>query len=453
MLPRRDLGWGGIARLGLVQAALGAVVALTTSTLNRLMVVEVALPAVVPGALVTLHHAMQLLRPRMGHGSDRGRRNTPWIVGGMATLSLGGVLAAVATAWMATALVPGLVLATVAFALIGLGVSAAGTSLLVLLAKRVAAERRAAAATVVWMLMIAGLGLSATLSGRMLEPYSGARLVAVAAGVSGLAFLLTLLGLRGVEGAGGRAAPAGGEEHGGGPGFRQALARVWVDRDARRFTVFVFVSMLAYSAQDLILEPFAGSRFGFSPGASTRLSGTQHGGVFTGMLLVATVTQLARGTGAASLKRWVVGGCLASAAAMSGLVLAALTAMPWPLRANVFVLGISNGAFSMAAIAAMMALAGKGDDAREGVRMGLWGASQAIAFAAGGALGTVLADLSRWALGSSSAAYAVVFAIEVLGFLVAAVLAREIPFPDAPPGRGAAGPLPARDAGVAQGAA
>ena len=75
---RRDsLGWLGIVRLGLVQTALGAVVVLATSTLNRVMVVEYALPAIVPGALVALHYAVQMLRPRLGHGSDVGGRRTP----------------------------------------------------------------------------------------------------------------------------------------------------------------------------------------------------------------------------------------------------------------------------------------------------------------------------------------------------------------------------------------
>ena len=59
----RPLGWFGIVRLGFVQAALGAIVVLVTSTLNRVMVVELALPAVVPGALVALHYAVQVLRP------------------------------------------------------------------------------------------------------------------------------------------------------------------------------------------------------------------------------------------------------------------------------------------------------------------------------------------------------------------------------------------------------
>ena len=47
--------WLGIARFGLVQAALGAIVVLTTSTINRVMIVELALPAMVPGLLVTWH--------------------------------------------------------------------------------------------------------------------------------------------------------------------------------------------------------------------------------------------------------------------------------------------------------------------------------------------------------------------------------------------------------------
>ena len=68
------LGWAGIFRLGLVQAMLGAVVVLTTSTLNRVMVVELALPALLPGLLVALHYAVQLTLPRMGYGSDRGQR-------------------------------------------------------------------------------------------------------------------------------------------------------------------------------------------------------------------------------------------------------------------------------------------------------------------------------------------------------------------------------------------
>ena len=95
----QHIGWAGVARLGLVQACMGAVVVLTTSTLNRVMVVELGLAAVLPGLMVALHYLVQISRPRMGHGSDIGGRRTPWILGGMLLLACGGMAATVGTVW------------------------------------------------------------------------------------------------------------------------------------------------------------------------------------------------------------------------------------------------------------------------------------------------------------------------------------------------------------------
>jgi MFS transporter, BCD family, chlorophyll transporter len=416
-----DFGWLGIVRLGLVQAALGAMVVLTTSTLNRVMVVELALPALLPGLLVALHYLVQVVRPRMGFGSDVGGRRTPWIVGGLALLALGAIGAAAATAWMNHSHPAGTALAFVCFVLIGVGVSASGTNVLVLLAKRVPETRRAPAATIVWMMMIFGFALTAGVAGQLLDPYSPERLVWVMAAVCSAAFVLAIVALRGLEGnvVITTAEPAP-------PPFRAALAQVWAEPEARRFTVFIFISMLAYSAQDLILEPFAGTVFGWTPGQTTELSGVQHGGVLLGMVLVALAGGGWLGRRFGSLRAWAVGGCLVSALALGGLVVAGAMGPPWPLAATVFVLGAANGAFSIAAIGSMMRLAGQGRQRREGVRMGLWGAAQAVAFGLGGVLGTGASDIARRLLGSPAAAYATVFALEALLFVMSAVLAARI---------------------------
>jgi BCD family chlorophyll transporter-like MFS transporter len=425
------LSWFGIARLGLVQAMLGAVVVLTTSTLNRVMVVELALPALLPGLLVALHYAVQMSRPRMGYGADVSARRTPWIVGGMAVLALGGVGAAASVAWMGERPVAAMAAAVLSFSMVGLGVSAAGTSLLTLLAKRVDAPRRAAAAATVWVMMITGFALTAGVAGRFLDPYSPERLVAVSATVSALAFAVTLIALARLEGRAGAGASAVDERPAmNAARFRQALSEVWAEPDARRFTVFVFVAMLAYSAQDLILEPFAGVMFGFTPGETTQLSGVQHGGTLAGMLLAALAGRRLFGMSFGSLRVWTVCGCLASCAALGGLAFAGFVAAPeWPLRANVFILGVANGAFSIAAIGSMMALAGHGRGSREGTRMGLWGAAQAIAFAGGGVVGTAVADIARAVLGAPGPAYAIVFALEALLFVASARLAARIALP------------------------
>ena len=144
----RPLGWFGIVRLGLVQSAIGAIVMLCTSLINRVMIVEYALPAALPAGLVAWHYAVQLSRPAWGHGSDRGRRRTPWTIAGMAILAIGAMLAIEAVALLSGRSGWGYALAIVAFAMIGAGVGAAGTSLLALLATCVTPTRRAAAASI-----------------------------------------------------------------------------------------------------------------------------------------------------------------------------------------------------------------------------------------------------------------------------------------------------------------
>ena len=423
------LGWISIIRMGLVQASLGAVVVLTTSVLNRVMVVELALPAMLPGALVALHYVVQLMRPRIGHSSDAGGRRTPWIVGGMATLALGGFLAACGTVLMGTSFLLGVMLAVLAYVLIGLGVGAAGTSLLVLLAKRVEPSRRAAAATIVWMMMIFGFAVTAGVAGKLLDPFSSTRLLMASAAVSLLAFAFATIAIRGIEGRHATAdQPATTKRSH--ASFRAAFAEVWSEPDARRFTIFVFVSMLAYSAQDLILEPFAGAVHQFTPGESTKLSGLQHGGVLAGMILVAIAGSLFKERALGSLRLWTIGGCVASALAMAALAFSASGSLPFSLGIAVFALGVANGAFSIAAIGSMMRLSSGGFDAkgtgREGMRMGLWGAAQAIAFGLGGFLGTAASDLARYVSGSAAVGYGAVFTAEALLFLIAAVIAATV---------------------------
>jgi BCD family chlorophyll transporter-like MFS transporter len=318
------IGWISIARLGLVQAALGAIVVLMTSTINRVMVVELALPAFVPGILVASHYAIQILRPAWGYGSDVGGRRTPWIVGGMAALALGGTGAA-------------------------------------------------------------------------------------------LAFLVAVLAAMGIErGAKGaaRSAPSAAR-----PPFREAFGQVWREPAAREFTIFIFVSMLAYSAQELLVEPFGGLVFGMTPGATTKLAGLQHGGVLTGMLGVAFAASAIGGPILGSLRMWTVAGCLASSASLVAIAASGFASAAGPLRAAVFALGVSNGAFAVAAIGSMMSLAGAGAGSREGTRMGLWGAAQAVAFGLGGFVGTVAVDVVRRFVSAPLTAYDTAFVGEAILFL------------------------------------
>ncbi len=409
-----QLSWVQIVRLGLVQMCLGAIVVLMTSTLNRLMVVELALPAVLPGLLVGLHYGVQITRPNWGFLSDRTGRRSRWIVGGMVLLASGGLLAAAAVPVMETQFATGLALSVLAYAVIGVGVGASGTSLLALLATATAPHRRPAAATITWLMMIFGIAVTATVAGKFLDPYSHARLLEVVALVTGGAVVLTMLAVAGIESrVQARAEPES-------TPFRQGLAEVWAEPRARAFTLFVFLSMTAYFMQELILEPYAGLVFGFTPGQTTSLSGAQNGGVFVGMVLVGiAVTGLRLG----SLRGWVIAGCLGSAAALVAVALA--PTLDLPLVPVVVTMGLFNGIFAVSAIGSMMQLAGEGRGAREGTRMGLWGASQAIAAGFGGLTGAALADVLR-TVTTDATAFGLTFLLEAGLFLASALVAARV---------------------------
>jgi BCD family chlorophyll transporter-like MFS transporter len=413
--PASALGWSGIVRLGLVQASLAAVVVLVTSTLNRVMVVEYAMPAMLPGFLVALHYAVQMVRPRFGHGSDVGGRRTPWILGGMVVLGAGGIACAVATVSLAAHPALALAGAVAAYATVGLGVGAAGTSLLVLMAQRVDDRRRAAAATIVWVMMIAGLAITSKLASLFLQPFTPRRLVLVLSATALAAIALATLAVRGIEGRG----PGAGRmpDRGDGSRLGPALRELWREPQARNFTLFVFVSMLAYSAQELILEPFAGLVFAYTPAQSAGLSSLLHQGVLLGMIAVALACS---GRRVGHLRSWAVGGCIASSCGMLGLAAATVAGPAWPLRMSVFSLGLAIGSFTVAAIGSMMELAHQSRDGRAGLRMGLWGAAQAVAFALGGLFGASIVDAFRHLFGSPSLAFGVVFGAESALFLVAA---------------------------------
>lgn len=415
-LPRTYMGWGGIARLGLAQIAIGAVAAIMTSTLNRVMVVELALPATIPSVLVALHFAIQMSRARFGFDSDQSATRAPWILGGALVLALGGVLAALAVAFAAERLMLGLTLAFFAYALIGIGMSAAGTALLAHVAEQVEPRKLGGAAALLWIMMIFGIAVTAGVSGQLLDPFSYSRLVTVTAAVCGIAALLASIAAWGSWGI--KRPPLTEPAVAKDAGFKGAIKDALLDRTTRRFALFVFAAMLAYSAQDLILEPFAGRVFGMTPGESTKLGGTQHGGVMLGMLGAALLSARF-----GSLRIWAAGGCIASA-----LALLVLAQSPWLggvvlLQATVFALGVANGVFAVGAIGSMMAMTAADTTRGTGIRLGVYGAAQAIAYGVGSLGGGVMSDITIAAMGDPARGYVAVFFAEGILFVIAAAMA------------------------------
>ena len=136
-----------------------------------------------------------------------------------------------------------------------------------------------------------------------------------------------------------------------------------------------------------------------------------------------TVGFLASGLKIGNLKNWVAFGCFGSAFSLALIAALGNYQINFGLENAVILLGFMNGIFAVAAIGSMMELAGQGQKAREGTRMGLWGAAQAIAAAFAMLLGTSAVDILKYLSFNTASAYGIVFTFEALIFVVAAVIA------------------------------
>ncbi len=413
------LGWFGIIRLGLVQMSLGGIIVLATSPFNRVVVKELGLPATLFGLLIGLHYAAEMLRPRWGHGSDKGGQRTPWIVGGMAVLAISVIAAAASIALMSTNTVLGISGAVLSYIGIGVGAGAAGTSLIVLIAKLTSPARKPNAAALVWTMMIAGTAISAITYGALIDPFSMHRMIVVSSAISAFCFASSVIAIWGIERG---AASSQTESEKRATSFLEAVRDVWSEPQARRMTVFIFVSMLAFSAQEVLLEPFAATAFNWTPGETGALFGLHRAGTVIGMALGAVIGSLGR-KNAIAARFWVAGGCFASALGLFVLASVGFSGVAGLLKVVVFSLGVANGVYAVAAIGTMISLANAGKGAREGVRLGLWGAAQGSAFGLGAVAGPAAVNLAQVTLGLSAGAYALLFLVQGTLFVISTGLA------------------------------
>ena len=287
------------------------------------MIEELSLLAMAPGVLIGAYYAAQLSRLAFGYRSDVMGLRTPWIVGGLAVLGIAGVLAAMSVSLMADDVALGFAAAFGSYVLVGVGVGAAGTLLFALIAMVVAPERRAPAATIVWLLMIAGLAVTAALAGAALDPFSYDRLVEVAIVISLVALALGTIGLWGIERRAALLPPP--ERHrsaGSVAAMRAAFGEILREPAARTFTIFVFASMFAFNMQELVMEPFSAAIFGYTVGESTTLASFHRTGILVGLITAAVAGRLLRGR-AQGVVGLAILGCVGSALCLGALALGA----------------------------------------------------------------------------------------------------------------------------------
>lgn len=428
-----DLPLGQLLRLSLFQVSVGMATVLLLGTLNRVMIVELGVPALVVALMVALPVLIAPFRALLGFRSDTYRSaigwkrvpymwfGTIWQMGGLAVMPFALIVLGGDTVHD----VPfaGEALAAIAFLMTGLGLHMTQTAGLALASDRATEETRPRVVALLYVMFLLGMGVSSLVIGWLLRDFTPVTLVRVVQGAAAVTILLNLIALWKQE----HVRPMSkAEREAPRPQFRDAWAALTRGSNAGRLLAVVFLGTLAFSMQDVLLEPYGGEILGLSVSATTLLTAQWATGALIGFALAAR--WLGRG---ANPIRIGARGLLIGIAAFSAVIFAAPLDSYLLFALGAVLIGLGGGLFGVSTLTAAMALPAD-DVAGHGLALGAWGAAQAtaagVAIAMGGAIrdivgGAAMAGYLGPVLADPATGYSVVYHVEIgLLFVTLAVL-------------------------------
>jgi BCD family chlorophyll transporter-like MFS transporter len=430
-----ELPLGRLLRLSLFQVSVGMALVLLVGTLNRVMIVELGVPASLVAVMISLPVLFAPFRALVGYKSDNhqsalGWRRVPFIwkgtmiqFGGLAIMPFallvlsGGGNASQWPAWIGQAG------AGIAFLLVGAGLHITQTAGLALATDLAPEESHPRVVGLMYVMLLFGSIVSALLFGAMLQDFTPGRLIEVIQGSAVATMVLNMLALwkqelrRPMRGAQVTKAP---------PSFRESWGSFANGPGARRRLLAVGLGTMAFSMQDVLLEPYGGQVLNLTVSATTVLTATLAMGGLVGFWIASRV--LGKGADAFRISSH---GALCGVVAFLAVIAAASVQSPMLFGVGVLLIGLGGGLFGHGTLTATMNLAPK-DQA--GLALGAWGAVQATAAGVAVALGGLGRDLvqalatadalpARWS--GPASGYIAVYSLEVL--LLLATLAAMAP--------------------------
>jgi MFS transporter, BCD family, chlorophyll transporter len=422
-----DLPLSRLLRLSLFQVTVGMALVLMVGTLNRVMIVELRVPASLVAAMLALPLVFAPFRALIGFRSDRfksalGLRRLPYIFKGtmlqfggfaimpFALLVLSGYGEAVdVPRWL------GLSAAALSFLLVGAGLHIVQTVGLALATDLVPEQDQPKVVGLMYVMLLMGMIVSAYTYGALLENYTPGRLIQVVQGSAVVTIVVNGFAMWKQEARNRKRALAG-------PGPEISFVTAWTRLTRQpgmiRLLAIIAFGTAGFGMADVLLEPYGGQILSMTVAETTRLT------VFLalGSLVGFTLASRWLGGGARPMDVAIYGAAL-GVPAFGLIVLASLTMSVTLLIGATTLAGFGAGLFGHGTLTATMRAARRD---QIGLSLGAWGAVQATAAGLAIAIGGVVRDavLATASAGTTAATpYTVVFALEAGLLLLALLLA------------------------------
>ncbi len=417
-----------LLRLSLFQVSVGMALVLMIGTLTRVMIVELHVPAALVGLMISLPLLAAPFRAVIGfrsdhHRSELGWRRVPYIwmgtlmqFGGLAIMPFALLVlsglghASHAPAWV------GQGAAAIAFLLVGAGLHTTQTVGLALATDLATPESRPKVVGLMYVMLLIGMMASAVAFGLALAEFSPGQLIRVIQASAVLTLVLNTVALWKQE-ARSRARQPGVEGADQQGNFRGAWQLYYRGEQAARRLIAIGLGTMAFTMEDVLLEPYGGEILGLSVGDTTLLTATLAIGGLLGFGLASRV--LGRGMDPLRLAGM---GAMAGLPAFAMVILAAPLTMPWLFGVGTLLIGFGAGLFGHGTLTATMNLA---PASQNGLALGAWGAVQATGAGIAVALGGILRDLAAM-VGGSAFGYTSVYALEIVLLVLTIVTLRPL---------------------------
>jgi len=425
-------------QLGLIHVAVAMTLVPINSTLNRVMIKELAISATLVAILASLPYLFSPIQVAIGSYSDRhpifGFRRTPYILAGLILCVLGVMVSPQVAFLMHDNLPLGLLAGILAFGAWGMGYNLSAVSYLSLASELSGENGRGKTIATMWFMMIASIIMTAIGLSHMVDPYTPEALIRAFGVIAASALTLGLLGLFKLEprstplvppifakkdsaSAGNEEIRKWGDERGATASetytVKQMTSAITTNRVARIFFIYLLLLLAAILGQDVLLEPFGAEAFGMTVTQTTRI--TSIWGTF--VLLAIIIAGLLEGRVS---KRLIAQ--FGNTGALLGFVVIVISGIlinKHVFYTGVTLLGIGTGLSTVANLSLMFDLTLPG---MVGLYIGAWGFSNALSRLTGSILGGVVRDIVTQATGVALSGYLVVFSIEALMLFIAAFM-------------------------------
>jgi BCD family chlorophyll transporter-like MFS transporter len=389
---------------------------LLIGTLNRVMIVELGVPASLVGVMLAMPLIFAPFRALIGfrsdtHRSELGWKRVPFIYkgtmlqfGGLAIMPFallvlsGGGNAGNAPAWI------GQLGAALSFLLVGVGLHTTQTVGLALATDLAPLESQPKVVGLMYVMLLLGTIASALLFGLMLADFSPARLIQVIQASAVVTIVLNAVALWKMEPRSRSTKTATRQ-----PTFQQSWDSYISGEQSMRRLIAVGLGTMAFTMSDVLLEPYGGQILQLTVADTTKLTAALAAGGLCGFGLASRI--LSRGYDPFRMAGY---GVLVGIPAFAAVILAAPFSSALLFSAGTLLIGFGAGLFGHGTLTATMNFAAPG---QTGLALGAWGAVQAsaagVAIALGGIIRDIVATLAPETPLGAAAGYVSVYSLEI----------------------------------------